>query len=261
MKKKAITTLRCLILDDEQKAHQALRELIRTISWLEVTGSCYSVTEAMDVILGKQPDIIFLDINMPGLTGLDLLKSLPEPRPHIILITAHKEYALEGYEHEVFDFLLKPVDPGRFLRTVLKVARQVLSDRQPSIRPVFEAVRVTPSPAKSDKGPQSNIWIRADGKNFQVAVDEIYALTGLRDYVKVLFKDGMLVTYSTLSAMRNKLPKGTFVRIHRSHVINRNAIKSIDGNIITLHNGKEFSIGARGVPREAIIRELTQDTR
>ncbi|GAB2769946.1 LytTR family DNA-binding domain-containing protein [Rhabdobacter roseus] len=259
MKKDLFSSLRCLVVDDEPKAQQALARLISEMSWLELLGCCSNVPQALEIIVNHRPDIIFLDVEMPGLTGLDLLKSLPPPRPHVILVTAYKEYALDAFEYDVTDFLLKPVSWPRFIKTILKISVK----HQPHFPddPVAGESEDSPgerrAPAGTGAERQGYAWLRSDKKFHRIPHQHIYALVALKDYVKIYYTEGMLLVRENLGGMEERLPDTDFVRIHRSCIVNRHAVKTIEGNMVKMIDGSEYLIADR-LRREMILRLLTR---
>lgn len=248
---------RCIIVDDEEHAHLALSRLILQIPWLSVTGNCHNVEQAVTMILRDRPDIIFLDVKLPGASGLDLLKSLPFPRPAVIMVTAHRKYAWDGYENEVADFLLKPVTQPRLIKALLKLDlfRQ---GEKPGATRIIDLETSAAREAKSSQPDQRILWVRVDGKMLRIGIDEIVAVTGLGDFVKIYFGAGMAVTKRTMASVQAELPADQFIRIHRSHIVNRLAVRSIHGNVVTLFNGAEYMISGRGNARQQVISRLTR---
>ncbi|MCE7069048.1 LytTR family DNA-binding domain-containing protein [Dyadobacter sp. CY327] len=242
--------IKCLIIDDEEPAHEVLKFLIAKVPWLAFEGSCYNGIEAIEVVPARKPDIIFLDVNMPELSGLDLLNIIQSPELHVIMTTAYPEYAVDGFTFDVTAFLLKPIGFDRFLKAVTKVRKLITGGQIPE-----------PTSALSEMKPESPandeyVWIRADRKMYCVWFKDIFLIEGLKDYVKVHYTGGVLVTLMSMSAMMEKLPFPPFVRTHRSYIVNRNAIRMIEGNTITLQNGKEVAIAVSST-RDEIFRQLT----
>lgn len=261
----------CLIVDDEEPAHEVLKFLIAKVSWLAYAGSCYSALDALEMIPEVKPDIIFLDVNMPELSGLDLLNIVQAPESHVILTTAYPEYAVDGFTFDVTYFLLKPIGFDRFLKAATKV-RRLIGDSLPQekSRPEIAAlptVAETPDPLSSSTASTSErradtvqeeyMWIRADRKMYCVWFKDIYFIEGLKDYVKVYYTNGVLVTLASMAVMMTRLPSPPFVRTHRSYIINRNMIRMIEGNMVTMLNGMKVSI-AVSPARDDIFRQLTE---
>ncbi|SDE43943.1 two component transcriptional regulator, LytTR family [Dyadobacter soli] len=256
----------CLIVDDEEPAHEVLKFLIAKLTWLTYAGSCYNALEALEMIPEVKPDIIFLDVNMPELSGLDLLNIVHAPDSHVIMTTAYPEYAVDGFTFDVTSFLLKPIGFDRFLKAVTKV-RRLLSDRPSHERGQSDANENAPvdrqhppvqlPEQRTDSGPEEYMWIRADRKMYCVWFKDILFVEGLKDYVKVYYSDGVLVTLASMAAMTTRLPSPTFVRTHRSYIVNRNMIKVIEGNMVTMLNGMKVSI-AVSPTRDEVLRQLTE---
>lgn len=232
---------KCVIVDDEEPAHKALIQLIGQFSWLEHSASCYSVIEAVDVIKRLSPEIVFLDIQMPEINGLELIGLLPVPRPHLIITSGHTEYALQGFDFAVTDYLVKPITAARFLQAVQKARNE------PS-----QLITLTPSQNPEEQG---YTWVKTGSKMLQIQLNDIFAIEAMGDYIKIYYKEGMIVKYGTIRDFLSELPAEQFIRIHRSYIVNRYAIKSIDGNSVRMANEKEYRISSRG-SREAIIRQL-----
>jgi two-component system LytT family response regulator len=268
----------CLIIDDEEPAHEVLRFLIAKIPWLTNAGSCYNAIEALEIIPESQPDIIFLDVNMPELSGLDLLSIMNSPRSQVIMTTAYPEYAVDGFTFDVTSFLLKPIGFDRFLKAVTKARRLVTGaqsfDAKPRINeesissgysdpavatPLIDEISASPVPDKKmeNAAQEEYMWIRADRKMYCVWFKDVYFIEGLKDYVKVYHTNGVLVTLASMASMMSRLPTPVFVRTHRSYIVNRNCIKVIEGNMITMLNGMKVSI-AVSPTRDEVFRQLTE---
>ncbi|MEO6286721.1 MAG: response regulator transcription factor [Dyadobacter sp.] len=268
----------CLIIDDEEPAHEVLRFLIAKIPWLTYAGSCYNAVEALEVIPESQPDIIFLDVNMPELSGIDLLSIVNAPLSQVIMTTAYPEYAVDGFTFDVTSFLLKPIGFDRFLKAVTKARRLVAGAQGYDVKPkaseesmssgysdlaaatpLVESEISSPLPDKKmeNGGQEEYMWIRADRKMYCVWFKEVYFIEGLKDYVKVYHSSGVLVTLASMASMMSRLPAPTFVRTHRSYIVNRNCIKLIEGNMITMLNGMKVSI-AVSPTRDEVFRQLTE---
>lgn len=217
--------LKCVIADDEPIARQILENYLKDIANLELVVSCKNAFEVME-ILRKQPiDVLFLDINMPKLSGISLLKSLQE-KPEVIITTAYPEYAIEGFELSVTDYLLKPFSIERFLQAILKVQQKL------QIKPVI----ITEIEKK-----ENSIFVKSDKKLIKLNFDEIYYIEAYGNYVKI-FTDEMILTTQTLSDFIEKL-SSDFIRIHKSYIINFTHLKLIEGNQIILQNNKNLPIG------------------
>jgi len=200
----------CLLIDDEPHALEVLRSYIASTPLLEVAGECHHALDALDFLQQKEIDLIFLDIQMPRLLGTDFIKTLKNP-PKIIFTTAHKEYAIDGFELDAVDYLLKPISFERFLKTVNKVFNLTQKEEQST-----QSVQIN---------SERFLYLRADRKMVKVMVNEILYIEGLKDYLKVITTSQTIITKQTISAMEEMLPEEEFMRIHRSFII---SIKKID---------------------------------
>ncbi len=211
----------CAIVDDEPIARQILEDFIGQDERLLVAGTYKNAKEAMKGMTEKPVELLFLDINMPGLTGFQFLKTLPNP-PAVIFTTAYREYALEGFEANAIDYLLKPIAVERFLLAVNKAWK--------FLRPVAEAITEN-APAKEEN---DFFFVKADGGLVKVFFNEILFIEALKEYVKIVTKDRYVITYHTISGLEEKLPAGKFYRIHRSYIVNTRAISSIEGFVVKI---------------------------
>ena len=210
----SVKHLRCLVVDDEPTAREGIVDLINNVDFLDVAGTCSSAMEAATFLQKGDIDLLFLDINMPHLSGLDLLESLEHP-PLTILTTAYSEYALEGFRLQVADYLLKPISFKRFYQAVLK-AQETFNSREM---------------AKNTGGENKNAFLYVrQGDGFQKIVwEDILYIEGLENYVKMQFKDKQLVVHQTMTSLEESLPKEAFFRVHKSYLVNVNHIDSING--------------------------------
>lgn len=215
-------TLKCLIVDDEPPAHKILENYIGRLSSLSLAGNCYNAIEALNFLHEKQVDVLFLDINMPELSGLEMLGTLQNP-PLVILTTAYSEYALESYEFGVLDYLLKPVSFNRFLKTINKI----LAIKQPASFPeVLE---------KEEPVPKQNFFfVKADGVQHKIHFTDVNYLESKGNFVQIHRDKSRLLASDTLSKMEKKLSDYGFLRVHRSYIINIQKVKSIQGNLIQI---------------------------
>lgn len=216
--------LQCIIADDEPIARQIIENYIQEIPNLKLVASCKNAFEVIEVIEKEAVDVLFLDINMPKLSGLSLLKTM-QKKPAVIITTAYSEYAVEGFELSVTDYLLKPFSLERFLQAVLKV-------RQKEI--VIEEVT-------NSKEPKTSLFVKSDKKIIKLKIDEINHVEAYGNYIKI-FTNTMILTPQTLSDFVDKLPD-SFIRIHKSFVINFNQLKLIEGNQVVLQNDTKLPIG------------------
>ncbi|HYF31676.1 MAG TPA: LytTR family DNA-binding domain-containing protein [Chitinophagaceae bacterium] len=216
---------KCLLVDDEPPAIRILEKYIDNVEQLEVAGTCTNAFQAMDMLQKHTIDLIFLDINMPKLTGIGFIKTLQHP-PKVIFTTAYKEHAADAFELDAVDYLLKPVSFERFLRAVNKV----IHNNKP--------VNV---PANATENNQRFLYFRADRKMVKIFLEEIVYVESLKDYVKIHRQQGKpLVIKQSISTMEEILPPTLFVRIHRSFIV---AI-----NKITAFTNHDVEIGSTEIP-------------
>ena len=215
----------CLLIDDEPIALDILAAYVQKIGVLEVVGRCHSAVEAFSVLQCKPVDLLFLDIQMPQLSGLDMLRTLPNP-PKTIITSAYREYALDGYELDVLDYLIKPIPFERFMKAVGKV----LTHKQ--------TVPVTSSVIEQEPF----LFVREDRKLVRINHRDIVSLESLRDYVKITTVSQQVVTRQTIGYYEELLPKEHFVRIHRSFMVAVGKIEAISESHIHLP-GQRLAIG------------------
>lgn len=202
--------MKCIIVDDEPLAIEIMESYVGKVEQLKLEGTFRNAVTAFTFLQQHPVDLIFLDIQMPKLSGIDFLKTLKNP-PKIIFTTAFRDYALDGFELEVADYLLKPIPFDRFLKAVAKVLHQ-----QPT-------AQATPAPPKAD--PNENyVYFKVDKKMIKVRMSEILFIESIKDYVKVKTGEKEIVTQQKISYLEESLPKETFMRIHRSFIVNREKI-------------------------------------
>lgn len=203
----------CMAVDDEPPALDVLKNHIAAVPALLLAGTCNNAIEALSMLLEKQVELIFLDINMPQLSGTDLVRTIKNP-PKIIFTTAYRKYAVEGFELDAVDYLLKPISFERFVKAVNKVinipAETIVNNK------LAELSNETASPF---------IYFRADRKILKVLLDDILYIESLKDYIKVVTKTRTIITRQSISSLQASLPKNLFIRIHRSFIV---AFKNID---------------------------------
>lgn len=190
-----------------------------------------------------KPDIIFLDVNMPEMTGIEFLNSLVGERPNIIFITAHQQYAYEGFEQDAVDYLLKPVSFGRFMKAIHKVEKR-LSFHPEGTPPEPTSEESPPKDALSSLSTRADEFflVKQDKKLIKIAFSEIVYVAGMKDYVKIHLANRFLVTHMTMNRMADKLPE-QFMRINRSFIVQIALIKHVEGNMITMINDDRLTIG------------------
>lgn len=239
--------LRCIIVDDEADARRLTEKYISKIPFLDLIGVAENAADALFLIRNTQPDVVFLDIEMPEMTGFELLKLLPPVRPAIIMVTADPSYALEGYEHEVTDYLMKPVSFERFLKAVNKVdvavagkqiqmQQEIPSAKVPAAVP--EASQVHAILAQNDF-----LLLKENKKLIKVAPSEIHFIEGMRDYLKLYWSDRVAIIHMTMAKLEDALSPTQFLRVNRSYIVNKKVIREIEGNEITTNSGRKIPIG------------------
>lgn len=243
--------LRCIAVDDEAYATRLLASYIQKIPALTLAGTTTNPLEALQWVQEGRADLVFLDIQMPELTGLQFLKICGN-RCKVILTTAYPEYALEGYEHDVVDYLLKPIAFDRFVRAVQKA--QALLPAAPVAAAPPAAPTFSPPPA----APATDyLFVKGDSKSKYLKLNyaDILYIQGLKNYVSIVAQGQRVVTYQTLRDLEEQLPQPPFVRVHKSFIISLNHLRQVDGN--TLYVGPD-SLTVGETYREAffkIIRE------
>lgn len=217
--------LKCLIVDDEPIAIDGLMHYVAKLDFLEVVQTCFSAIEAGKVLKTVEIDLMFLDINMPYLSGLDFLETITEP-PLTILTTAYSEYALEGYRLNVVDYLLKPVGFQRFFQAASK-AKEIFRSRL-----LLE---------HKEETIEANLYIRQGDSFKRILWKDILYIEGMQNYVRLHFNDKSMIVHQTMTSLEQMLPCKTFLRIHRSYIVNVNCIDSVSGNRVFI-NGKELPV-------------------
>src|SRR6188508_3309361 len=207
--------IKCIIVDDEPMARDVIRRYIQKIPTLKLMGEFGNAIEATIFLQEQSVDMIFLDIKMPQLSGTEFVRSLRN-MPKIIFTTAHKEFAHEGFELDVIDYLLKPIRFDRFLRAVNKAFPQKL---QP-VESISSLAAVENKPAKSF------IYLRVDRKMIKILLDDILYIESDKDYVKVFTEKGFIITRQTIASVEALLSASRFTRIHRSYIVSLNKIVS-----------------------------------
>lgn len=205
-----------IIVDDEPLAQEVLETFVEQIPDLNLVASCNNAIEANEVLRTNDIDLMFLDIQMPQITGVEFLKSLEKP-PMVIFTTAYSEYAVEGFELNAIDYLVKPISMDRFMKSVNKAREQ--EDRS----------GVTKSGGSDEK---EFIFVKADKKLVKLNYNDIIFIEGLKDYVIIHHGNTRTITLQTMKSLEAKLPAGIFKRIHRSYIVNLGMINAVLGNMV-----------------------------
>ncbi len=200
--------VRCLLVDDESPAIDLLKNHIQLLNNLEIVASCYSAIEAFDILKNDTIDLLFLDIEMPVLKGLDFLRTLQNP-PKVIITTAYREYAIEGYDLDIVDYLLKPISFDRFVKAV---------DRY------YERTQVTTKSINKEKENDTFFYVNVNKKHIKIVFDDILYIESLKDYVRIHTKNQRMVVKSNIGKIEKQLPSNLFLRTHRSYIIAVNKV-------------------------------------
>lgn len=233
------TVLRCLVVDDESFAIEGVVNLIRKINFLELTGTCSSAMDASVFLREHEVDLMFLDINMPDLTGLEFLESIENP-PLTIFTTAYSEYAMDGFRLNVVDYLLKPYSFQRFFQATQKALELYMS--RLSVHTNEEEV-------------PSDMYIRQGDSFVKIIWDEILYVEGMQNYLKLQFRDKHYIIHQTMSSLEEMLPRDSFFRIHKSYLVNVAHIELISGGRVFV-NGKDLPLSKHR--REDLFNTVVQ---
>jgi DNA-binding LytR/AlgR family response regulator len=232
--------MRCIAIDDEKWALDLLTDNIRQVPYLELVKRCKNAREAAAILQSEKIDLIFLDVQMPGLNGLQFVQTLIEP-PMIILVTAYEQYALEGFNLDVVDYLVKPVALERFIRACNKA------------KALFDLKQAKNTPAKEDT--PDHFFVNVEYSLVKIVLDDILYVEGLKDYIKIHLASAArpVITRMTLKVMEEKLPAEQFIRTHKSYIVSIPKVNSIKRDLL--------SIGEKDIPvsesyKESIARIL-----
>jgi DNA-binding LytR/AlgR family response regulator len=221
--------LNCLVIDDEPPAREIIRRYIEKMPVLRIAGECSNALESISFLQQNEIDLIFLDIRMPQMNGNQFLKTIKNSPP-VIFTTAHIEYALEGYELDVIDYLLKPVKFERFVKAVNK-AFIANGHSVVDIKPVIET-----------GNGENFVYFRSERKMVKVMLQDIFYIESMKDYVKVYTADGVIITKQSLNSVESMLPAKEFIRSHRSFIVSLSKVKSYTHEIMEI-NKNEIPIG------------------
>ena len=216
--------MKCIIVEDQPPAQRILKKFIEDVNHLELVGIFSDGIQAMEYLNSKPVDLMFLDIHLPKINGIEFLKSIPEA-PHVILTTAFSEYALEGYDLNVVDYLLKPFSFQRFLQAVNKV--NVKQERSENV----QASQV------------NQIYVKSSHEHIKVSVDEILAISSDSDYTEIRTQKRKVLSNEPLRHWVDILGPPDFFQVHKSHIVNTKKIDRISGNLIYLVDGSKIPLG------------------
>jgi len=221
--------LRCLLIDDEPPALKILASYISNINGLEIVGQCKNALEALDVLNQHTVDVIFLDIKMPKILGTEFLKNLSHP-PKVIFVTAYRDYAVEGYELDAVDYLVKPVSFERFFKAITKLNRMMGKE-------------TISASVDYKSNPEAFVYLKVDKDMKKIFVNDIVYIESWKDYIKLFLVNGKnLIVKQTITAMENLLSEHKFMRVHRSYMVSINKISGYNGISVQLET-KEIPIG------------------
>lgn len=212
-----------IIVDDEPLAQDVLETYIEKIPEFKLVKKCSNAFEANDALKNHDIDLMFLDIQMPQLTGIDFLKTLTKP-PMVIFTTAYPNYAIEGFELDALDYLLKPISVDRFMKAANKAIEQIGLQQKDNTAP--------PATNPASAGQPDYFFVKADKKLVKVNFKEIIYIEGLKDYVIIRMDNARVITLQTMKSLEEKLPLTNFLRIHRSYIVNIEKINAIIGNMV-----------------------------
>lgn len=213
------TKMNVLIVDDEPLAQEIIETFVGNVPSLNLVGKCSNAIEANEALRNHQVNLMFLDIQMPQMTGVDFLKTLQHP-PMVIFTTAYSNYAIEGFELNAIDYLLKPISMDRFVKAVNK-AQELFDLNKKEISEV-------------SAGGDDFFFVKSDKKLVKVKYNEILYVEGLKDYVIIRMEHGRVITLQTMKSLEEKLPLHDFRRIHRSYIVSLSKINAIDGNVVEI---------------------------
>jgi two-component system LytT family response regulator len=211
--------MNCLIIDDNKMARTAMKQLVSQVEDLTVAGECSNAMEAYNLMQSQHIDVLLLDIEMPDMTGLELTRHLGNKKPIIVFTTSKKEYAVDAFELNVADYIVKPVTPPRFLQAVEKV-REIFSSNKSDV----------------SIGEKEFVFIRDNGILKRLLIEDIHFLEAMGDYVKVFTQQKFHAIHTTLKTVEEKLPPDKFLRVHRSYIVALNKIEKIEEGVIVINN-------------------------
>ena len=223
-----LKTIRCLVADDEPPAREILQRYISNMPDLELVKECSNAMQVLSFLQSEEVDVIFLDINMPQLKCIELLKILKNA-PKIILTTAYAEYALIGYELDVVDYLLKPIQFERFVKAVHKAVH-------------LSGHSIQAAAIEKETKQDSFVYFRADRKMVKVMLGDIFYIESMKDYIKIFTAEGVLITKQSMTSVEAMLPENHFIRTHRSFIVSVPKIKSFTHELIEIEQ-TEIPIG------------------
>ncbi|MCC5933574.1 MAG: LytTR family DNA-binding domain-containing protein [Candidatus Cyclonatronum sp.] len=225
--------MNCLILDDEQVSRDILKKLISRVPQLKLAASCESALSAIDMMSEKAVDLIFLDVEMPEISGIEFLNTIKN-KPLVIFVTSKEEYAVKAFEHEAVDYLVKPLDFPRFLKAVNK-ARDIFESRQT----VQEGM--------------NNLFVKKDNQLVKIRFSDILYIEAAADYMIIYTEQDRFIVHITMKALNDRLPSNQFIRVHRTYTVRFDKIEAVEDNTIVIRK-KAIPVG--GSYREVLFKKL-----
>jgi DNA-binding LytR/AlgR family response regulator len=229
-----MSTIKCIIIDDEPMARKGLQGYVEKIDFLVLSGVCEDAIQLNSLLRQQSADLLFLDIEMPYISGIDFLKNATNA-PKVIFTTAYEQYAIKGYDLDILDYLLKPISFERFLKASNKAYDFFCTKR-------------------SDNHPY--LFVKTDSKLEKVNIEDILFVEAMENYVAIHTAEKKLITHSTLKLMQENLPGNQFIQPHKSYIVNTSFINSIEGNI--LHIGK-FQVPISKYQREELMEKIVNN--
>ncbi len=232
--------MKCVIIDDEPLAIDVIESYILQIEGLEIVAKCNNPLEAITILNKDEVDLVFLDIEMPNLTGIDLVKTL-DNLPQFIFTTAYPQYALDGFNLNATDYLVKPIPFHRFIKAVSRAKEKYQLERGNSSNQVTTKIITE----EKNTNKQGFIFVKSEYENIKINCEEILYIQGLKDYIKIYCSttDKAILTLSNFKEILDKLPSTSFMRTHRSYIVNISHIKALQKTKIILHNTVRIPIG------------------
>lgn len=221
---------KCLVIDDEPLARDLMRSHLEKLENFEIVAECSDAMKALQALRDHPVDLMFMDIQMPQITGIEFLRTLKHP-PKVIITTAYREYALDGFELDVVDYLLKPITFNRFLKAVNKYFQLTQEEKQNEV-----------PPGQVAQSEEAFIYVKENKKVIKLYLNEILYVEGLSEYVQIYTKNRKIITKTSMINMEEKLPPSNFMRIHKSFIVSLSKIKAFTANSIELPD-KELPIG------------------
>lgn len=234
--------MKCIIVDDEPIARKGVKKLVDQISQLELLDSFNSAEAASEYIQTTNVDLIFLDIQMPGINGIEFARNIPK-HTLIIFTTAYSEYALDSYEVDAIDYLVKPIDPAKFRKAVDKAI-------------TYQSLLLDEEKKSVENVEDECIFVKSDRRFFKINLKDILFIEGLKDYVIIQMDEQRIITRMNVKTIHDLLPKNIFLRINRSYIVNKNHIDSFDNNDVFI---KKHEIAIGNSYRDAFFEDLMKN--